>query len=306
MKIAINPHHKNKMPNNLSPSAMRNWWRIFNGGFSNFDLPDVAMLINGIRKGYAYTAQHDRYRKAGNFRYGQHVGLDFDTGDYNSSFDGILEDKFIQDNASFIHTTASHTSNSPRARVVFILDRPISSVKKYSLLTEAFAETYKTNGHADPSCKDPVRLFFGSQGCDIFFLGNTLTLESAANIVLPYRDKLVKLRKQRSGITPSNFRPTSDADWLLGRMVDKVISAPDGSKWSILGKVSRETGGYVGAGYFSYQRAFDELYQAIACRQSTRDVHVAEERIIWGLDVGQLEPLYLREDLDPVLNGLFN
>jgi hypothetical protein len=303
MKIAINPTHKNKMPS-LSPSAMRNWWRIFNAQFVNLDLP-VQHLPEQVERGYAYTAQHSGYRKADNFICAQHVGLDYDTGDERSSFRYLLSDEFIRNNAYFLHSTASHTNEKPRSRVIFVLDRPIYDVTKYALLTEAFAETYKTNGHADPSCKDPVRLFFGAEGCNIMILGNTLSLTTAAKIVLPYKEQKEKQysEKQTNGrivVTGSNY------DWLLSRMVNKVAAAPDGTKWSTLGKVAREAGGYIGAGYFTYDEVFNALYQAIANRPSTRDMNVAEQRLTWGLDIGQNEPLYLQEDSDPVLARLFN
>jgi len=303
MKISINPKHKNKMPN-LSPQAMRNWWRIFNAQFVNLDLP-AQHLPEQIRTGFAYTAQHSNYRKADNFICAQHVGLDFDTGDERSSFEHLLQDDFIRNSAYFLHSTASHTDEKPRSRVVFVLDKPIYDVAKYALLTEAFAETYKTNGFADPSCKDPVRLFFGAENCRIKFLGNTMPLTTAAGIVIPYKEKKQKQYSERQ--TSTNHAITgTDHDWLLSRMVHKIEAAPDGTKWSTLGKVAREAGGYIGAGYFTYDEVFNALYQAISIRPSTRDMHVAEQRLSWGLDMGQTEPLYLQEDLDPVLVRLFN
>lgn len=302
MKISINPTHKNKMPS-LHPQAMRNWWKIFNARFVNLDLP-VQHLPEQVQQGYAYTAQHSNYRKADNFICAQHVGLDYDTGDERSSFQHLLKDDFILNNAYFLHSTASHTESKPRSRVVFVLDKPIYDVTKYALLTEAFAETYKTNGFADPSCKDPVRLFFGAENCDLMVVGNILTIQKAAEIVIPYKErKQLRSTERYSG---NGVITGTSHDWLLERMVHKVESAPDGTKWSTLGKVAREAGGYVGAGYFTYDEVFNSLYQAISCRPSTEDMHVAERRLTWGLDIGQIEPLYLQEDLDPVLVGLFN
>lgn len=291
------------MPNGLSRDDIREWWLGFNGNFRNFDLPDESGLIAAIKDGYAYTAQHNRYRNSSNFRCGQHVGLDFDTGDDRSSFEGILQDEFIRNYASFLHTTASHTKEHPRARVVFVLDREIYSVKKYSLLTEAFAETYKTNGAADPSCKDPVRIFFGATGCDVLQLGNILTLSKAAEIVIPYKEKQQDLR--RHVVKRTNIPGHVDRGFLIDGMVNRILSAPDGMKWHILGKVAREGGGYVGAGYFDEGFVFSKLFQAIAARQTTRDLKVAEERIQWGITVGKTEPLYLEEDLDPIIEKMF-
>jgi hypothetical protein len=304
MKIAINTEHENKMPKFNSTHDRISWWRWFNGNFKNFDLPDVSILVEEIKSGHSYTAQHRGYRKADNFRCGQHIGLDFDTGNYASSFVGILQDEYIRNNAYLIHTTPSHREHSPRARVIFVLDRPIYNVRKYALLTEAFAETYKTNGEADPSCKDPVRIFFGATGCDVHIIGHTLTLETAAEIVIPYKET----KRRKRAPVPKNGQVVilGDHDFLLENLVSKISSAPDGQKWKVLGRVSRAAGGYVGAGYFDYQTAMDQLYQAIAARPSTRDLDVAEERIRWGIDVGIQEPLYLEEDLDPFFAGMLS
>jgi hypothetical protein len=303
VKIAINTNHKNKMPTHLYGSEIKNWWKTFNGDFRNYKLP-VKKLMGAIQNGYSYTTQHHRYRKSDNFICGQHIGLDFDTGNDRSAIGTLLENKFIKRNASFIHTTASHTTDKPRTRVIFILEVPIRSRAKYSLLAEAFAETFSTNGGADVSCKDPVRLFFGAENCEIYELGNILKLKTAAkHIVLPYKEKLVEQQKTTMELT--SIKAISDGDFVLTRLVNKILDAPNGEKWYTLGKVSRTAGGYVAGGYFSEQLAFDVLFQAIASRQSTKDLDIARDRIQWGIRVGKTEPLYTEQDLDPLLQGLF-
>jgi len=301
IKIAINPDHKNKMPTGLAAVELQRWWRNFNGGFSNFTIP-IDKLIAAIKRGYAYTAQHKGYRKADEFLCGQHIGLDFDTGDHLSSIEGLLQDEFIQDHAALIHTTASHKDTAPKARVIFILERPIYSVKKYALVTEAFAETYKTNGSADPSCKDPVRLFFGAENCDIVELDNVLTMSSAADIINPYKNKLEKSRMvTKPAITGSPGEFTGVANSLVNR----VLSAPDGTKWNTLIKVSRTFGGYIASGYIDETSAFNELYNAISSRGSVDNLKIAEDAITWGLRVGQQDPLDLEKINDPIARELF-
>jgi hypothetical protein len=301
IKIAINPNHKNKMPTGLGALELRKWWRTFNGGFSNFTIP-VQKFKEAIGRGHAYTAQHKGYRKAEEFLCGQHVGLDFDTGDHLSSIEGLFQDDFIQENAALIHTTASHKESAPKARVIFILERPIYSVKKYALVTEAFAETYKTNGSADPSCKDAVRLFFGAEGCEILDLGNVLTMRDAAYIVNPYKEKLAKSRVTAKPVvtgTPDEFTGVANS------LVNRVLSAPDGAKWDTLVKISRTFGGYIASGYIDETSAFNELYNAISSRGSVDNLKTAEDAINWGLRVGQQAPLDLEKIDDPIARGLF-
>ena len=302
VKIAINTNHKNKMPTDIYGHELRNWWNKFNGDFNNYKVP-VEVLIEQIRKGYSYTTQHRRYRKADNFICGQHIGLDFDTGDDRSSIKSLLNTPFIQDNASFLHATASHNNLKPRSRAVFILERPIYSKSKYSLLTEAFTETFSTSGGADQSCKDPVRIFFGAENCQVVNIGNILTFQAAKEIVEPYKDKLQKLRETVRNT--NHGTAISDGGFVLNNLVNIILDAPNGQKYNTLIRVSRTAGGYVAGGYFTEQYAYDILFQAIASRPSTRDLHIAKNSIEWGLRTGRTEPLYLEEDKDPLIQGLF-
>jgi hypothetical protein len=304
IKIAINQNHQNKMPN-LPPDEMRQWWNKFNGGFKNFNLPSAEMLSEAIYMGYAITAQHNGYRKADNFRCAQHVALDYDAGDFTSSIQKLLTEPFIAENASFLHSTFSHSHQSPRSRVVFILESPLYSKGKYSLLTEAFANTFT---HADSSCQDPVRLFFGAQDCEVYHLGKTLTLDKAAEIVVPYKEKREEQRQKFARNYRTSITISSDSPYLermAQSMVNRIMIAPDGQKWNVLGKVSLAFGGYVAAGYFEETEIAQLLYDAITSRD-IKDSHIAQERIEWGLRAGQDKPLYLEEDKDPVLNRLFN
>lgn len=151
-------------------------WRVFNGSFKNVTVSPEE-LSSLIQHGYAYTTQHNRYRSADNFIQGQHIALDMDTGDERSSIAVLQDDPFISRYASFIHTTPSHTTEHPKARVVFCLDRAIRDVSKYAELAQALVWRFQL---ADKSCRDAARFFYGSKGCDVAWLGNTLTLQDAA------------------------------------------------------------------------------------------------------------------------------
>lgn len=298
------------MPSGLTPAQMKEWWAEFNGGFINMKFPLIMQLVSAIQHGHAYTAQHNRYRKATNFICGQHVALDFDTGDYRSSFDYLLQDDFIKNHAAVLHTTSSHTAENPRARAIFILEYPIYKVDKYSLLTEAFAQTYSDTAHADKSCKDPVRIFFGSEGCDVNYLGNRLSVQDAADkIVLPYKEKLRIEKEHMSELFAVNRRVEhvnlSYLEAIKESLLDKISAAPDGSKHTTLVKIARTFGGYVAAGYFNEEEVKQLMFSTISARPTTRNINVAWNAIEFGVDSGKTEPLYLQEDEDIVLRKLF-
>ncbi|MCU5020528.1 hypothetical protein OCD65_28015 [Bacillus paranthracis] len=95
-----------------------------------------------------------------NFVSTQVLMLDFDNkGDLlYKTFDEVKEDEYIKANASFMYKTLSHTEELHKFRVVFILDKPLTTVEEvygaYDFLLKKFPE-------ADQSCKDPSRIFFG-------------------------------------------------------------------------------------------------------------------------------------------------
>ncbi len=154
---------------------------------------------------------------------------------------------------------------------------------------------------ADPSCKDPTRIFFGAKGCVVSNLGNILTLKRAAEVVVPYKEKITQYQQST---TPRELKGLNDnINYLAQALLDKVANAPDGQKWDTLSRVSRALGGYVGAGYCDESTIHSLLIQAIMPR--AKDLAAANKAISWGLRIGKQDPLYLDEDLDSVIQALF-
>lgn len=188
--IAINRAFSGKAPF----PAPDGFWRGYNGQFRNEQVT-AQQFAESVHAGYGYTTWHADYRKAENFVLGQHIALDFDTGDERSTIDTLLSDDFIARFAGLIYTTPSHTPQAPRARVVFFLDRPIRNPHKYTLLARSLLWRY---GAADETCKDACRLFYGSIGCDYELTDNILTLEDAAlHLVNPYKAHIAIVERER-------------------------------------------------------------------------------------------------------------
>lgn len=101
----------------------------------------------------------------------QVFALDFDD---NFTLDEALGDKFFQENASFLYTTFNHTEQKNKFRVVFILDKVVTSYKEYDTVIEMLLEMYPS---ADRACRDGSRLFFGGNELFIFSFENRLILD---------------------------------------------------------------------------------------------------------------------------------
>lgn len=276
ISIAVNDKHSGKMPS-LPDVLMPNWWKWFNGGFRNV-LIDPDMLPDIICSGWAITAQHRNFRKASNFVKAQHIGLDFDGC-------GLLDivDDFILDNAYMIHTTPSHTEEEPHYRVIFLLTTPVSYSALYSDMSSAITERYP---NADQVCRDPARLFFGSENCQYWVFGNMLQTGVAIDMAERYREALpVYEPVEMSDVDYSEY-----IAYVMESEIERILTAPDGSKHSTLNSVAYLIGGYVGAGLIPYDEAYNLLYSAITSRR-IKSASLASRTIETALKSGMERPV---------------
>lgn len=147
-------------------------WADFNDSFENLTLAPLE-IANLIYKGYAFTTWHDGRRKLENFICGQHVAIDLDTGDERSSLDALSVHPWVRMYASLLYTTPSHTPAAPRARVLFLLDKPIESAAAYGEIVQFLMTQFDD---PDTGCKDASRFFYGSRNCELLTPDNVLPL----------------------------------------------------------------------------------------------------------------------------------
>lgn len=161
------------------------FWKTFNASFVNANL-EPQHILQAVYDGHSITTQHkDHWRASENYICGQHIGLDFDTGDETSSIPYLLKDRFINRYASFLYTTMSHTPDHPRARVIFVLDQPIMQAKNYTLAAAALLWVF---GTADRQCKDAARFFYGALDCEFEFINGILPLDTVKKLIAQYQE----------------------------------------------------------------------------------------------------------------------
>lgn len=91
-------------------------------GFESFDLT-APQLAEAVKLGNAQTAQfRGGTKRAANFIRSGAIFLDFDSG---LSLETIKHLPFVAAHGTLLYTTASHTLESPRCRVVAFLTSPI-------------------------------------------------------------------------------------------------------------------------------------------------------------------------------------
>jgi hypothetical protein len=150
-RIAINAM---ALSEKIPPGDSR--WERFNLAFVNQELEPVD-IANEIYTGHAYTTWMNGKRKLEHFICAQHIAVDMDTGDIRSSFDHLLKHDLVRMYASLMHTTPSHTIECPRARVIFLLDEPITDALGYQRAAKFLIAQFG----ADPACSDASRFFYG-------------------------------------------------------------------------------------------------------------------------------------------------
>lgn len=301
ISIAINPRHQNKHPDPL-PAG---WWAWFNDGFVNAHLT-IDQWAAHIQAGHACTTHHTGRRKAAHFTAGQHLGLDFDHLPAGATLQDVLHsDPFITRHAAILHTTASHTPEQPRARVLFVLEQPITDPQKYTLLARALLHHFQ---QADASCKDACRLFFGAAGCEMLTPGNVLPMHTAGHLIRAYLDDNPEPEQGTSSGKPAAAGDVPAA-WLDGKrdhLIKLVEDAPDGQKYYTLRNIARTFGGYVKGGYYTEADAARWLKAAIGTRKETvKNMAAAYRTIEQGIAYGKNDPLYFtvpEPEPEPVLD----
>lgn len=186
-------------------------WKEFNGSFENMEL-EPQDIANLIYTGHPFTTWHkNHWRHTNNFQLGQCLGLDFDSEDERSTLSHLAKDKFISRYANLIYTTPSHKPETPRARVLFLLDTPIHQAKNYSAAASALLWLF---GTADRQCKDAARFFYGSIDCEVEWMpDNVLPLDTVKQIIEQYNASgaNAKRRHERNYIAPADQQEVADA-----------------------------------------------------------------------------------------------
>ncbi|WKZ85969.1 hypothetical protein N5B55_03155 [Ralstonia pickettii] len=170
IKVAVNSIVKNK-PGGDDKAA----WVSLAKEFENCDLT-VTELIESIRSGYAFCAQHRSSRKSANFQCMQVLAVDIDSG---STVDAAVQSPFFQEFGSFIYTTVSHQPDAHRFRIVFVMEAPITDEKRMRAAYTGLIRKFD----GDRACTDACRMFFGAEGCEVHFVGKTLPIEQVERLI---------------------------------------------------------------------------------------------------------------------------
>lgn len=172
----------------------------------------VDELIEHVQHGHAFGPQYKAaYRNAENFLRCDVVAADIDAG---LTLAEAVELPFVKQYASFIYTTASHTDEQHRFRIVFCLENTVDVGLEWANCLWGLAMKLV----ADTSMRDAARGFYGSVGAQVIRIGNTLPQEEINKLTTLGRDQ----RARRGRGTYNDKAITSS---LLLDATDMVVTA---------------------------------------------------------------------------------
>ncbi len=174
MKIAINQTIVNKAQTQEDQKRMT-------GTYQNVDLTQK-QLAEHINQGHAFCAQHkNKWRNGSNFTCAGFLAVDIDHG---LSIDEAQQDELVRCYAAILYTTPRHTSENHRFRIIFELERDITTAEE---MNKAFLGVIKKFG-GDPRCKDPCHQFYGSKDSNPTVFGKKLPNSELDALILLGRE----------------------------------------------------------------------------------------------------------------------
>jgi hypothetical protein len=156
---------------------------------------------------YAPELTESGHRIKTNFAASYVVFVDIDHG---MTIRDLLDDPLYKKHGSGYYTTASHTEDTPRFRILFRLNKPIEKAKHLTLLYKALIHYYGTEV-ADRACNDPCRQFYGSINAQHKEITErALTINAVNKLVRSQRRLQAKAAKCKSKIATNKYAVSTD------------------------------------------------------------------------------------------------
>ena len=278
-------------------------WKAFYDTFSPVVMTPRELAVH-IWRGYSFTPVWHTARREENFVSAGHVALDFDAGDETSSLDHLLRDgTFAWMFAAFGYSTPSSTPDSPRSRLVFVLEYPIYDPAEYRAVYQAVAWCIARDGsETDPACKDPLRLYYGSPRCDLRPNWSVLGAAALEYVMAEYRAAHPPAPPR---IAPALVPVAPDEKRVNGKLAQlgrRVANAPLGEGHITLLRQARLAGGYIASGSLDEAAVINELTAAAMSRPEANEAEI-QRAIADGIANGKGQPLQFTAA--PGLMGMF-
>jgi hypothetical protein len=186
--LSINPNIIDK-PDGTTGAGLGKGWEPFELSQHDF----AASILRGRPLAPEYRGGH---RKTANFMCAGFLAADVDRG---LTLEDARDHAFVRHHAALIHTTASHTPENNRFRIVFLLDETITSARDWTDAQLGLALTLES----DRSVTDGARLFFGNRRAVVYHIGKTVPPKVVFDLIARGRDARAS-RSPGGGLLPVN------------------------------------------------------------------------------------------------------
>lgn len=214
--IAFNP---NLVDKNVGGDA-----RLYREGFENLQATPI-QFAEGVSLGWAYCAQLSGPRQTENFKACNIASIDIDRG---MTVGEALAHPLVAGNALLLFTTASHTPEAHRFRIVFLLPSVITRGKEIRRVVRGLTRSLG----GDPSATDPTRISFGNRSAEFHWINKELSpelmTELAIDAAIPERHDVIgsKITSRRSVISIGGDQVLQLADKRTKSLQDIPVRTP--------------------------------------------------------------------------------
>ena len=284
----------------------------FNYSIARLSLDDIAARIqsrHNITSICIDEATGRFHRAKKHFKRTSFIGVDIDNGPDEKylSWQEALKHPFVKRYCSIAYTTASHSPELHKFRLMFFLDDPIESIVRAEQIIEAAIWLFGS----DESCSDASRFFYGTGDRGrVIALGNLLTNEGIERLLSDYERAHPKPEppKSSAGVRPGsesyNVGTSEDRRRAYGeRAIESARrtiydSRPPvghgpgripGNRHEARRAAAYLLGGYVAGGLLSELEAYCALEDAV--RANTDNPSSAMQTIRDCLEAGKSEPI---------------
>lgn len=185
-------------------------------------------FVEHIEQGRAWTlhAFKSNRRIGTEWQSAQLLALDLDNCPLTAP--ELADLPFIRDYAFLVYPSPSSTPKTPKTRVVFVLDMPITDATRWQALQIALMAHF-SDLQPDKSCKDTARLFYGSTQPGRIVLGNILPATVAGGLTKTQaeQDEQTRLLRQQNPPRPIAANSTQaerSAASRLNRSLDELAT----------------------------------------------------------------------------------
>lgn len=214
MKLSIHPDIKGK-PVHTDKGYFVNDKQVNLGyGWMNIDVSwdDAYELVT--TDGYATSAElSSDNRKDDNYVSRQLIMVDIDDG---MTIPELLENEFYNEYGAGFYTTARHTLEHHRFRIMFVTEQPITNKELMKKIIRGLLVVYNSG---DISCKDASRLYYGIPNCPIKEnQGKILTTDMMIGL-----ERLIDdMESEESKKYVNTFEPTNVDDIFVDEILARI------------------------------------------------------------------------------------